>query len=408
MAAPQPDTADETALLARLAGYRRRLPTVEDLEARAERRIPRFAFDFLQGGAGDQSGLGRNRSAFKGIEVIPRYGVDVTSVDTSVELFGHRYAAPIGISPIGFDGLMWPGATELFARAAQRMNIPYLTGTLATSTLEQVAGWAPDVTWFQLYPLVRDDHRLSFDLASRAEQAGAKALVATLDIPVRSKRPRDLRNGFVMPFRLSANNVIDAALAPAWLLALARRGMPRFANIEAYAGSSDTASFVGANVGGGFTWEVIARLREKWRGPLLVKGVLHPGDAERARAIGLDGIIVSNHGGRQFDAAPASIDVLPEIDRAVGRDMTVILDSGVVSGVDMMRAVACGAHSTFAGRAFMLALAALGDYGARHMAATFIEEYRTALGQSGLVTTAEAATAALRHPTAWRFPDAQT
>jgi len=407
MVAPQPDTADETALLARLAGYRRRFPTIADLEARAGRRIPRFAFEFLQGGAGDESGLARNRAALKGIEVIPRYGLDVTSVDTSVELFGHRYAAPIGISPIGFDGLMWPGASELFARAAQRMNIPYLTGTLATATIEQVAGWAPDVTWFQLYPLARDDHRLSFDLASRAEQAGAKALVATLDIPVRSKRPRDLRNGFVMPFRLSTNNVVDAALAPAWLLAIARRGMPRFANIEAYAGSSDTAAFVGANVGGGFTWEVIARLREKWRGPLLVKGVLHPADAEKAHAIGLNGVIVSNHGGRQFDAAPASIDVLPEIARADGRDMTVILDSGVVSGVDMMRAVACGAHSTFAGRAFMLALAALGDDGARHMAATFIEEFRTALGQSGLITTAEVATAAVRHPTAWRFPDAQ-
>ena len=407
MAAPQPDTADETALLARLAGYRRRFPTIADLEARAGRRIPRFAFEFLQGGAGDESGLARNRAALKGIEVIPRYGLDVTSIDTSVELFGHRYAAPIGISPIGFDGLMWPGASELFARAAQRMNIPYLTGTLATATIEQVAGWAPDVTWFQLYPLARDDHRLSFDLASRAEQAGAKALVATLDIPVRSKRPRDLRNGFVMPFRLSTNNVVDAALAPAWLLAIARRGMPRFANIEAYAGSSDTAAFVGANVGGGFTWEVIARLREKWRGPLLVKGVLHPADAEKAHAIGLNGVIVSNHGGRQFDAAPASIDVLPEIARADGRDMTVILDSGVVSGVDMMRAVACGAHSTFAGRAFMLALAALGDDGARHMAATFIEEFRTALGQSGLITTAEVATAAVRHPTAWRFPDAQ-
>jgi len=408
MAAPQPETADEIALLARLAGYRRRFPTIADLEARASRRIPRFAFEFLQGGAGDESGLARNRAALQGIEVIPRYGVDVTAIDTSVELFGRRYAAPIGISPIGFDGLMWPGASELFARAAQRMNIPYLTGTLATATIEQVAGWAPDVTWFQLYPMVRDDYRLSFELAARAGQAGAKVLVATLDVPVRSKRPRDLRNGFVMPFRLSPRNVLDAALSPPWLLAIARRGMPRFANIEAYAGGSDTAAFVGANVGGGFTWEVIARLREKWHGPLLVKGVLHPGDAEKAHAIGLDGVIVSNHGGRQFDAAPASIDVLPEIARAVGRDMTVILDSGVVSGVDMMRAVACGAHSTFAGRAFMLALAALGDDGARHMAATFIEEYRTALGQSGLVTTAEAATAALRHPTAWRFPDAQT
>lgn len=398
-------TNDETQLVARLSTLRGRYPTIEDLERRASRRIPRFAFEFLQGGAGDESGLARNRSALKGIEVVPRYGVDVSRVDTSVELFGHRYAAPVGISPVGMDGLMWPGATEHLARAAQRLNIPYMVGTLATSTIEQVAEWAPDVTWFQLYPLPADEHRLSLDLAARAQQAGAKALVATLDIPVRSKRPRDLRNGFVMPFRLSPRNVLDAALAPPWLLALARRGMPRFANMEAYAGSGDTASFVGANVGGGFTWDVIARLRDKWRGPLMVKGVLHPGDAEKARAIGLDGVIVSNHGGRQFDAAPASADVLPAIAAAVGHDMTVILDSGVVSGVDMMRALACGAHSTFAGRAFMLALAALGDDGARHMAATFVDEFKTALGQSGLTRADAVSSAAIRHSSAWSFAE---
>jgi L-lactate dehydrogenase (cytochrome) len=299
------------------------------------------------------------------------------------------------------DGLMWPGATELFARAAQRMNIPYLVGTLATARIEDVAGWAPDVTWFQLYPLPADDHRVSFDLARRAEAAGAKALVATLDVPVRSKRPRDLRNGFVMPFRLGPRNALDIAASPAWLRGLARRGKPVFANLLPYAGGRDPAAFVGAHVGGGFAWDVLARLRETWRGPMLVKGVLHPTDAEKARAIGMDGVIVSNHGGRQFDAAPASIDMLPAIDAAVGSDLTVILDSGITSGVDILRALACGARSTFAGRAFMLALAAIGDDGARHMAASFIEEFSIALGQSGLRSAADARHAAVRHPTAW-------
>jgi L-lactate dehydrogenase (cytochrome) len=281
------------------------------------------------------------------------------------------------------------------------MNIPYLVGTLATARIEDVARWAPDVTWFQLYPIAADDHRVSFDLAARAQTAGAKALVATLDVPTRSKRPRDLRNGFVMPFKLSYRNALDIAASPPWLGALARRGMPRFANIEPYAVGRDPAAFVGAHVGGGFAWDVLARLRDTWRGPMLVKGVLHPADAERARAIGMDGVIVSNHGGRQFDAAPASVDMLPAIASAVGADFTVILDSGVTSGVDMMRALACGARSTFAARAFMLALAAIGDDGARHMAASFIDEFTIALGQSGLRSAADARHAPVRHATAW-------
>lgn len=396
-------TPEEARLAQRLPLLRRKFPTVEDLEKSAARRIPRFAFQFLQGGAGDESGLSRNRSALKGIEIVPRYGRDVRDVDSSVELFGHRYAAPIGISPIGMDGLMWPGATELFARAAQRMNIPYLVGTLATARIEDVARWAPDVTWFQLYPIAADEHRVSFDLAARAQNAGAKVLVATLDVPVRSKRPRDLRNGFAMPFRLGYRNMLDVAASPHWLRALAKRGKPSFANMEAYAGGRDPAAFVAGHVGGGFGWDVLVRLRETWRGPMLVKGVLHPADAETARSLGFDGVIVSNHGGRQFDAAPASIDMLPAIAAAVGRDMTVILDSGVTSGVDMMRALACGAQSCFSARAFMLALAAIGDDGARHMAASFIDEFTIALGQSGLRSTAEARKAPVRHPTAWTW-----
>lgn len=395
------DEARESRLARQLPMLRRRFPALEDLERRAARRVPRFVHDFIQGGAGDCTGIGRNRASLKGIEIVPRYGVDAKDTDPSVELFGRRYAAPAGIAPIGFDGLMWPGATELFARAAQRANIPYLTGTLATATVEDVMRWAPDVGWFQLYPLPAQDHRLSFDLARRAQEAGAKALVATLDVPVRVKRPRDLRNGFVMPFRMRPRNVLDIALSPAWLAALARRGMPRFANIEPYAAGGDPAAFVGAHVGGGFSWEVLARLRDTWRGPMLAKGVLHPADAEKARALGLDGVIVSNHGGRQFDAAPASVDMLPAVVSAAGSGLTIILDSGITSGSDILRALACGAKSTFSGRAFMLALAAIGDDGASHIAASLVEEFTSALGQAGLRSAAEAAAAPVRHPTAW-------
>lgn len=394
----------------RLALLRRRFPTVGDLERRAARRIPRFAFDFIQGGAGDESGLSRNRAALKAIEVAPRYGIEVGNIDISAELFGHRYAAPVGISPIGFDGIMWPGATRLFAEAAQRQNIPYLVGTLATETIETVAGIAPDVTWFQLYPFAADDHRLSFELADRAHKAGAKVLVATLDVPTRTKRPRDMRNGFVMPFRLSASTILQAAIAWPWCAALMRAGMPTFANIVAYSGPGReaTASFVQKNVGGGFSWDALARLRDRWDRPMMVKGVMHPDDAERAAGLGIDGIVVSNHGGRQFDAAPASVDVLPAIVERVGGRCTIMLDSGVVAGVDVMRALALGAQGAFSGRAFMLALAALGDLGARHMGAAFAEELTSAMAQCGVTSIDQIAGLATRHPGAWRAEDFQT
>lgn len=399
---------DDAKTVRLLADLRQRYPTVGDLEPRAKRRIPRFAFEFLQGGAGDESGLRRNRSALQAVEIVPRYGVDVTKVDPSVDLFGHRYAAPIGISPIGFDGMMWPGATERFARAAQAQNIPYMVGTLACATIEKVVEWAPDVTWFQLYPMAPDNHRYSLEMADRAQRAGARVLVATLDVPVRSKRPRDLRNGLVMPFAMTPRIVLAAALAPPWLGALRRNGMPTFANMAAFAGAADrqaTSNFVRTTIGGGFPWEQIARLRERWTGPMLVKGVLHPADAEKALQLGLDGVVVSNHGGRQFDAAPATIDVLPEIARTIGKRGTVLFDSGVVSGVDMLRAVALGAHGCFAGRAFMLGLAALGDHGATHVARAFIEEYRIALGQCGLASTVAARHAPVRHAGAWTAED---
>jgi len=393
-----------------LAELRRRYPMVGDLEKRAKWRIPRFAYEFLQGGAGDETGLNRNRTALQAVEVVPRYGIDVSRVDTSVELFGHRYAAPIGISPIGFDGMMWPGATERFAKAAQAHNIPYMVGTLACATIEKVVEWAPDVTWFQLYPMAPNDHQYSLEMAERARVAGAKVLVATLDVPVRAKRPRDLRNGLTMPFKLTPKAMMAAAIAPFWLDALRRKGMPTFANMAGFAGAPDrvtTSNFVQKHIGGGFPWEQIARLRDKWPGPMLVKGVMHPADAEKALELGLNGVVVSNHGGRQFDAAPATIDVLPEIARAVGTRGTVLFDSGVVSGVDMVRAVACGAHSSFAGRAFMLGLAALGDHGATHMAQAFIEEYRITLGQSGLLNTEQARRATVRHLGAWTAHDFQ-
>ena len=252
------------------------------------------------------------------------------------------------------------------------------------------------------------DHQLSLDLAARVRNAaGAKVLVATLDVPTRTKRPRDLRNGFGMPFRLRASTIVEAAVAWPWCMALLRAGMPTFANVVAYSGPGReaTATFVQKNVGGGFSWEVLARLRDRWRRPMMVKGIMHPGDAERAASLGIDGVVVSNHGGRQFDAAPASVDVLPAIVSSVGDRCTVMLDSGVVAGVDVLRALALGAQGAFAGRAFMLALAALGDRGAQHMASAFVEELALAMAQCGVTSTDQVCSLTTRHSGAWRPDD---
>lgn len=402
--ADQPLASPET-----LARWRTRFPLLPELMRPARGRIPYFAWDFLDGGTGAEHCTGRNRAALDAITLPPRYGLDVSRVDTSVELFGSRYAAPLVVAPIGMDGMIWPGAPTALARAAHAETIPYTSSTMSTVALETLARLAPEGFWFQLYGLPEDDHAGSLDLARRAGAAGAKALVITLDIPRPSKRARDLKNGLSMPFRIKPRMMAAAASRPHWLAAVAREGMPGFANMAPYCGPNptreDLAAFVQRRRGGGFAWEIVARIREAWSGPLVVKGLLHPADAERAVAIGADGIVVSNHGGRQFDGAPAPIDVLPAIRAAVGPKPTILVDGGILFGLDILKAVALGADAVMAGRAFMLGLAALGPGGGLYVARTLAEELSTALAQCGLVSLAETRSVPVRHPGAWSLDD---
>jgi L-lactate dehydrogenase (cytochrome) len=371
----------------------RRYITFADLREGARRRLPRFAFDYLDAGANDSVGLARNWAAFDAVRLMPRACGDFAEAKTEVELFGRRYAAPIGIAPVGHDGLLWPGSTKMLARAAQRHRIPYMVGTLASATIEEVTALAPDVAWFQLYGFADDNHRITFDLVRRAAEAGAHALGVTIDVPVRSKRPREMRHPGFTTLRPTLGDLAGIATSPAWAAALVRAGEPRFANLAAYAsqgaGAMDLSRIARGRARGSFSWDEIARLRDAWPRALVLKGLMHPDDAERAVGLGVDGILVSNHGGRQFDAAPASIEALPDIVARVGTKATVLLDSGVRSGLDVARALALGAKSTFAARAFMYALAAMGEGGIGHMARTFREDIAMAAVQSGCASVGD-------------------
>lgn len=388
------------------ATRRQRYPTLDYLERTARRRVPRFAFDFVEAGTGNHVGAQNNRKAFDAIQIVPRYGTP-QHVSTEVELFGRRYAAPIGIAPVGTDGLIWPGATLSLARAAAAARIPYIVGTLASASLETVASICPGSFWFQLYGLPAKDHAVSFDLVARAARAGAHALVVTMDAPVRAKRPKDMRNGLVVPFRPKLRTIADVATSPLWALQLLKAGTPGFPNMTPYLGAKPSlaasAGFVQREIKGTFSWEDLQRLRDKWPRALVIKGLQHPADAERAVALGADGILVSNHGGRQSDAAPPAIDMLPAISAAVGAKTTVLFDSGVRSGLDAARALALGADAVFCGRAFLYGLGALGDSGGSYVAELLIEELQTAMAQHGVATLNALRQADRRHPTAFNI-----
>jgi (S)-mandelate dehydrogenase len=385
----------------------RRFPTVAYLRQHARSHVPSFAFEYMDGGAGGDGGIARNWNAFDAIELVPRYGVTTTLPPVDVELFGRRYSAPIGIAPMGGPSIVWPGADQYLAAAAQRARVPYVLGLVGGMTVERAAEIAPDVLWFQLYRCFRNEHAIGFDLLRRAQAAGVHVLVLTADVPVRTTRPREVVAGITSPFEPDLRMLAAIVSSPAYLKSLWKHGQPRFGNLKPYAGDTadvnEIAAFVRREMAGAFTWEEIGRYRERWKAPLVVKGILHPADAERCVSLGVDGIIVSNHGGRQVEGLPAAADVLPAIARAVGGRTTVMVDSGIRSGLDVVRAVALGADAAFAGKAFLWGLGALGAEGPLHVVDLMIDEMKAAFGQIGASRPAQARSVTIRHPGALQF-----
>jgi (S)-mandelate dehydrogenase len=375
---------------------RDRFPTVASLREHSKRKAPYFAFEYGDGGAGTGNGIKRNRAALDAICIVPQYGRVATVPSTEVNLFGRQYKAPIGIAPMGTPSIVLPGADLAFAAAAQRQGVPYTLGVVGGATIEAVASIAPDVLWFQLYRCGRNDHRIAFDLMSRADAVGVQALMVTLDTPVRTVRPREMAVGLGRSshFRPTAAMFWQILTHPRWASAFLSYGQPRFANFQKYVGEnaslSDMIDFAQREMTGIFTWDELARYRDCWKGPMIAKGIMHPADAEKAVSIGFDGIVVSNHGGRQIEALPAPIDCLPGIVRAVGKKAIVLFDSGIQSGTDVVRALALGARAVFAGKALLWGLGALGANGAEYVLRLLQEETQGALTQIGATSVSHA------------------
>jgi L-lactate dehydrogenase (cytochrome) len=381
-------------------------PTTAWMRREAPKHVPRFAYEYGDTGAGNDIGIADNWAAFDKVKVVPRYGIMPSLPPVDVELFGTKYSAPIGIAPMGGPSLVWPGADLLCARAAQKLRVPYTLSVAGGATIEDAAAAAPDVFWLQLYRFWQDEHKIGFDLVRRAQAVGVKVLTLTLDVPVRTTRSRETYAGLAGEFHPTPRMIWEMMVRPRWLMALLRNGYPRFATIAHYANSKNTNEIIRyarQRMGGAFSWEEVKRYRDAWKGPMTVKGILHPADAEKAVSIGVDGIWISNHGGRQIEALMPSIDCLPGIAAAVGSKATILLDSGVRSGQDVMRALALGADAAFAGKSFLWAIGALGDAGPEQLIRLYIDELRASLGQIGALTPKEARNATVRHPGAIEF-----
>jgi len=366
---------------------------IEDLRRLAHRRLPRGIFDYVERGTEDEVGLAANRHAFDRLKLLPHVLNDVSAINTTASLFGTDMAMPVIVGPTGGAGLVWHDGDLALAAAARKAGVPFTISSASTANVEDVADIGGRL-WFQLY--LWEDRALSHQVVDRAHALGCEALIVTVDTAVAPNREYNLRNGYGIPFRIRRNNILDIIGHPRWVTSVMLRyalsgGMPRQANLPPHlrARVTEMAPIGAAFRNDNLTWEEIAGLRRRWPGKFMIKGILRPDDARRAIEHGVDGVIVSNHGGRNLDAAAATIDMLPRVLDAVGGRVPVLVDSGVRRGGDVVKALALGAAAVLVGRAPLYGLAAAGEAGVSHALALLHKELARVMALCGCTSIGE-------------------
>jgi L-lactate dehydrogenase (cytochrome) len=343
-------------------------PSIEDLRQRAKRKIPKFAFEYLDGGCNDDVNLKKNTSQIRKVELKPNYLVDRQEISLKTEIFGKEYDAPFGIAPVGLQGLMWPKSPEILAKAAHAHNIPFILSTVTTASIESIAEITEGKAWFQLYHPAKDG--VLKDVLQRVEQSGYKVLVLLADVPTFGFRPRDIRNGLSMPPRMTITNIINVLKRPEWAMKTLIHGQPNFETLKPYMPKNlnlkQLGKFMDETFSGRLDVGKIERIRELWKGKIVLKGVESISDMETVTKLGLDGVIISNHGGRQLDMGEATVDALQRIIPHYKGKLKIMMDGGIRGGADVARVLGCGADFTFMGRSFMYGVSALGSKGGDH------------------------------------------
>ncbi len=365
--------------------------SIDDLRTIARKRLPRAIFEFYDGGAEQEITLRDNVEAFKRIRILPKALNDVSTVDTSCELVGGPASMPLAIAPTGAVNFGRHGADIAIARAAAALGVPYALSTSATTTIEQIALAAPGRLWFQAYILANKEKLAS--LIARAHAADYEGLMITVDLPVGGKRERDFRNHLSFPFKYTPRNVLDFASRPFWSLNMLLKGVPEMENIKELKrdnqGGKKLVSSVGKNYDPAFDWAQLQIMRDNWPRKFIVKGVMRPADADRLAAMGIDAIVVSNHGGRQLDGAPATLEALPGVVRAVAGRVPVLVDGGVRRGIDILKARAMGAQGVLTGRATLFGAVAAGQPGAARALDILKDELARSMQLSGVRNVSE-------------------
>ena len=358
-------------------------PSMDDLRNKAMKRIPRFAFEYLDGGCNEDVSITRNTSEIREVQLQPRYLRNEGISSTKTNVLGMEFDAPFGIAPVGLQGLIWPNSPEILAKAANKHNIPFILSTVTTMNIERASELTEGKAWFQLYNPAEDS--LRDDILNRAEAAGCPVLVLLCDVPTFGYRPRDIRNGLALPPKMSINNILQILGKPTWAYNTLKHGQPTFETLKPYTPDGlnlkQLGQFMDKTFSGRLNEERIKPIRDKWKGKLVLKGVASEQDTKDAIRLGFDGIIVSNHGGRQLDAAQSSINSLQEITKKYSDQIEIMMDSGLQSGPDIARAMASGAKFTFMGRSFLYGCAALGNQGGNHTISMLKTQFKQVMDQ---------------------------